>query len=110
VVAETVEVDEFKRMLVTLGDEDIKLEAVLRDEADASKAGVDDEDASRDEVEDDELDELDGVGAASVTSIVIGGGLTLIIEYPVVVAVVALGVAVTTTVCVVSGPSMVWVM
>jgi len=45
------------------------------------------------------LNELDGVGAASVTTIVIGGGLTLIIEYAVVVTVVALGEGV--------GPSMV---
>ena len=87
--------DELGRMLVKLGD------------GDAAAAGADDWDDSKEEVEDGMLNELDGVGAVSVTSIVIGGGLTLIIEYPVVVTVVALGEGVTTTVCVVSDPSIV---
>ena len=87
--------DELGRMLVKVGDEE------------AAEGGADDADNSKEELEDGMLNELDGVGAVSVTSIVIGGGLTLIIEYPVVVTVVALGEGVTTTVCVVSGPSIV---
>lgn len=59
------------------------------------------------EVEVEELTELVELEAGTVT--VTGGELTLIIEYPVAVTVVALGdgVMVTRTVCVSSGPSIV---
>jgi hypothetical protein len=87
--------DELGRMLVKVGDEE------------AAEGEADDWDDFKEELEDGMLNELDGVGAVSVTSIVIGGGLTSIIEYPVVVTVVALGEGVTKTVCVASGPSMV---
>jgi hypothetical protein len=87
--------DELGRMLVKVGDEE------------AAEGEADDWDDFKEELEDGMLNELAGVGAVSVTSIVIGGGLTSIIEYPVVVTVVALGEGVTTTVCVASGPSMV---
>jgi hypothetical protein len=71
--------DELGRMLVKVGDEE------------AAEGEAVDWDDSKEELEDGGLNELDGVGAVSVTTIVIGGGLTLIIEYPVVVTVVALG-------------------